>query len=132
MRPETADYLERARACLADAQQIAALPLPHIAAREAYLAAYHAGEAYVFERMGRPAKTHRGLRAMIARLAKDDPIIDRSLLSFLAEGYELKSIADYAAGPRVRTISLADAASAIGAAQRLIATITRALSAASS
>ena len=42
MKAETADYLAKARATLADAQQIAALPLPHVAAREAYLAAFHA------------------------------------------------------------------------------------------
>jgi hypothetical protein len=38
MKAETADYLAKARATLADAQKIAALPLPHVAAREAYLA----------------------------------------------------------------------------------------------
>jgi uncharacterized protein (UPF0332 family) len=49
MKSETADYLAKARSTLADAEQIAAVPLPHIAAREAYYAAYHAAEAYVFE-----------------------------------------------------------------------------------
>jgi hypothetical protein len=34
MKAETADYLAKARATLADAQQIATLPLPHIAARD--------------------------------------------------------------------------------------------------
>jgi hypothetical protein len=33
MTAETADYLAKARATLADAEQIAALPLPHVAAR---------------------------------------------------------------------------------------------------
>ena len=42
MKAETADYLEKARATLADARQIVALPLPHIAAREAFLAVYGA------------------------------------------------------------------------------------------
>jgi hypothetical protein len=35
MKSETADYLAKARTTLADAQRIAALPLLHIAAREA-------------------------------------------------------------------------------------------------
>ena len=35
MKPETADYLAKARATLDDARQIAMLPLPHVAAREA-------------------------------------------------------------------------------------------------
>jgi mono/diheme cytochrome c family protein len=40
MKAETADYLAKACATLKDAEQIAALPLPHIAAREAYLAVF--------------------------------------------------------------------------------------------
>jgi hypothetical protein len=35
MKAETDDYLANARATLADAEQIAMLPLPHVAAREA-------------------------------------------------------------------------------------------------
>jgi uncharacterized protein (UPF0332 family) len=42
MKAETADYLAKARAVLAGARRIAALPLPHVAAREAYLAVFHA------------------------------------------------------------------------------------------
>jgi hypothetical protein len=38
VNPEAADYLDKARSCLADAQQSAMLPLPH-------LAAYNAAEA---------------------------------------------------------------------------------------
>ena len=53
MKAETADYLAKARATLADAQEIAAMPLPHIAAREAYLAVFHAAEAYIFEQTGK-------------------------------------------------------------------------------
>ena len=41
MKAETADYLAEARAALAYAHQIATLPLPHIAAREAYGAVFH-------------------------------------------------------------------------------------------
>ena len=40
MKAETADYLAKASATLADAQQIAALLLPHVAGREAYYAAF--------------------------------------------------------------------------------------------
>ena len=127
MKAEAADYLDKARSCLADAKQIAALPLPHIAAREAYLAVYHAAKAYVFERTGKPAKTHRGLRATFSRLAKDEPRIDPSYLTFLAKAYELKSIADYSTGPMARAISVEDAASAIATAGRFIDTIAQLL-----
>ena len=53
MKPETADCLTKARECLDGAKQIAGLPLPQVAAREAYLAAFHAAEAYIFEQTGR-------------------------------------------------------------------------------
>ena len=96
MKPEAADYLGKARQCLDDAKQIAAAtPLYHIVAREAYLAAYHAAEAYLFERTGKAAKTHRGLRSEFGRLARGDPRISREFLTFLAKAYEYKSIADY-------------------------------------
>jgi hypothetical protein len=45
MKPETADCLAKARECPDGAKQIAGLPLPQVAAREAYLAAFHAAEA---------------------------------------------------------------------------------------
>ena len=77
MKPETADYLTKARATLADAQVIAALPLPHIAAREAYLAVFHAAETYIFEQTGKVAKTHRGVRSEFSRLAIAEPRIPR-------------------------------------------------------
>jgi hypothetical protein len=48
MKPEAADYIGKARQCLDDARQIATVTaLHHIVAREAYLAAYHAAEAYL-------------------------------------------------------------------------------------
>jgi PIN domain nuclease of toxin-antitoxin system len=65
MKAETADYLVKARSTLPDAQKIAALPLPHVAAREAYLAAFHAAEAYIFEQSGKVAKRRRGVRSKV-------------------------------------------------------------------
>jgi len=38
VKPQTADYLGKARHCLAGAKKIAATGLPDVAAREAYLA----------------------------------------------------------------------------------------------
>jgi hypothetical protein len=62
VNPETAEYLDKAHRCLAGAKTIAAAGLPDVAAREAYLAVYHAAEAYIFERTDKAAKTHRGVR----------------------------------------------------------------------
>ena len=69
MKPETAQFLDKAHECLADATRYQLL-VPRIAGREAYLAAFHAAEALFFERTGKIAKTHRGLRAQFARIAK--------------------------------------------------------------
>jgi uncharacterized protein (UPF0332 family) len=127
VKAETADCLATARECLAGAKQIAALPLPKVAAREAYLAAFHAAEAYIFELTGKAVKTHRGLRATFSRLARNEPRIDPEYLTFLARAYELKSIADYGIGPTARAISAEDAARATETAERFIDTITHLL-----
>jgi uncharacterized protein (UPF0332 family) len=121
VKPETADYLGKARQCLDDAKQIAAVtPLYHIVAREAYLAVFHAAEAYLFERSGKPAKTHRGLRGEFGRLARNDPRIDREFLTFLVEAYEYKSTADYGVGSTSRPITAEDARSALETAERFL------------
>ena len=127
MKAETADYLAKARATLADAEQIAALPLPHVAAREAYYAAYHAAEAYIFEQTGKAATTHRGVRSEFGRLARGEPGIDRELTRFLATAYQLKATADYGIGPTVAPISADQAAAAITTARRFVDTITQLL-----
>ena len=127
MKPETADCLAKARECLDGAKQIAGLPLPQVAAREAYLAAFHAAEAYIFEQTGRTVKTHRGLRSTFSRLARSEPRIAPEYLTFLARAYELKSIADYSIGPAARPITDDDAARAIETAERLIDTISQLL-----
>lgn len=69
------------------------------AGRNAYLAVFHAAQAYVFEVSNKVTKTHAGLRAEFSRLAKDDPRIDRFYITFLAQAYSLKEIADYELGP---------------------------------
>jgi uncharacterized protein (UPF0332 family) len=86
VKAETADYLDKSRHCVAGAKTIAAAGLPDVAAREAYLAAYHAAEAYIFERTNKAAKTHRGVRSQFNRLAQREPGIEREFLTFLVGG----------------------------------------------
>jgi uncharacterized protein (UPF0332 family) len=94
--PEAARFLDKARLSLADATLYQPI-VPRIAGREAYLAAYHAAEALIFERTGKIAKTHRGLRAQFALLARDVSI-DQAIWEILGQAYELKSLADYGTG----------------------------------
>ena len=118
MTPEAERFLDKARECLADARLYQA-QAPRIAGREAYLSAYHAAEALIRERTGKVAKTHRGVRAEFARLTRSDARVDRSLSEFLAQAYELKSIADYGTG-RDGVVTSEAAAAAVDTAARFI------------
>ncbi|HEY3638771.1 MAG TPA: HEPN domain-containing protein [Rhizomicrobium sp.] len=122
MKPETVLYLEKARQCLADAERLQAI-VPRVAGREAYLAAFHAAEAFIYERSGRSAKTPSGLRARFALFAKEEPRIESELSEFVGRAYELKSLADYGMA-REATISSDIALAAFATAARFVDRIT--------
>jgi len=90
------------------------------AGRAAYLAAFHAAQAFIFERTGRFPKTHQGVRGQFGGLARGDTRIDISLRRFLTDGYDLKSVADYGIGDDA-TVSAEDADEAIETANRFVA-----------
>ena len=119
MTPEAARFMDAARQHLAHAMAVATLGIDEIAGREAYLAAFHAAEAILHDRTGRVVKTHRGLRTEFARLARDEPAIDPTCTKFLAEAYEITSLADYGTDPKV-IISSEQTATAIQSARRFI------------
>lgn len=123
MTPEIHHHLRTANRCLKDATTLR-LSLPRLAARESYLAAYHAAEAYLLYSTAKIAKTHSGLRAEFARLAKDDPRIDLDFARFLAEAYELKSIADYSTDPE-SDITVEDAETTLQTACRFVSLVER-------
>lgn len=118
MTPEAAEALATARQHLSDAKAIRGLQIAHVAAREAY----HAAEAFIHERTGRSVKTHTGLRTVFARLAKGEPRLDPAFSQFLANAYDLKSLADYADRPAAR-VSTEDADQAIEMADRFIGVV---------
>lgn len=119
MKPETAKALDKARTCLTKAEQMLAIDLADEAARSAYMAAFHAAQALVFERTGKVAKTHAGVRIEFSRLAKDEAGFDRALISFLGQSYEFKTISDYGVDPGV-TITAEHARNAITTATRFV------------
>ncbi len=84
MRSEALAYLTKARQSLNEARIVLANDLAGAAGRAAYLAAFHAAQAYIFDITGKASKTHTGLRSEFARLAKDDTRLDRPLSAFLA------------------------------------------------
>jgi uncharacterized protein (UPF0332 family) len=95
--------------------------------RAGYLAAYHPARAFIVACTNRVAKMHSGVRSEFARLAKDNPAIERRLTSFLARAYNLKVAADYAVGSSVG-VSAKEAAEAIEGATRFVQAVEKALS----
>lgn len=124
--PEAGEYLAKAGKLLYEARAVAAIGLWEAAGRAAYLAAFQAAQAFIFSRTGKVAKTHSGVRSEFARLAKDEPRIDKAFSSFLAQAYLLKTIADYGTGPD-NGVSKADAEEAIDTAAQFVARITELL-----
>ena len=122
MTPEASDHLEKARHCLSRARIILASDVPEVAAREAYLAAFHAAQALIAERTGKDARTHRGVHVQFARLTRNEPTLDDELRRFLPQSYDMKAIADYGVGPN-DGVPMAQAAVAIEIAERLVARI---------
>jgi uncharacterized protein (UPF0332 family) len=73
VKAETALYLEKAQTLLAEADAIFGIHLNEAAGRAAYLAGFHAAQAFIFERTGRTSKTHNRVHTEFLRLTKDDP-----------------------------------------------------------
>jgi uncharacterized protein (UPF0332 family) len=125
--PQAAEFLAKARHLLAEADIMFGAGLNDAAGRTAYLAGFHAAQAFIFEREGKMFKTHRGVQREFLRLTKDDPRMDRETRSFLSRSYNLKSIADYETGPGSE-VSAERAAAAVEGGNRFVAHISALLS----
>jgi uncharacterized protein (UPF0332 family) len=97
--PEAVEYLAKARQCLSNARASLGFGLSNDAGRGAYLSAFHASQAFIFEHTGKPAKTHQGVQSEFHRLAREEPRIDKAFPPFLTQAYNLKAVADYETGP---------------------------------
>ena len=93
MKPQSAEFLEKSRQFLAKAQDLLdAHRWPDEAGRAAYLAGFHAAQAFIFESTGKSAKRHGGVQRQFAGFVKDDPRFDVELRAFLPRAYNLKAI----------------------------------------
>ena len=126
MRPETRNYLDKARQSLNRSRAILAIGLGEEAGRAAYLAAFHAAQALIFEQTGRVAKTHRGVHGQFLRLTTGIAGVDTELRRFMSEGYKIKATADYEVGPEA-VVPLPEAAAAIEIAARFIEAVSELL-----
>jgi uncharacterized protein (UPF0332 family) len=126
VRPETRNYLDKARQSLNRSRAILAIGLGEEAGRAAYLAAFHAAQALIFEQTGRVAKTHRGVHGQFLRLTTGIAGVDTELRRFMSEGYKIKATADYEVGPEA-VVPLPEAAAAIEIAARFIEAVSELL-----
>ena len=63
MSPEAGRYLDKARKLLADGETMLAVGLNEAAGRNAYLAGFHAAQAFLFDGVGKVFKSHHGVQA---------------------------------------------------------------------
>lgn len=130
MTPEAAGFLRKARRYLERARIMLGVNLHEDAGRAAYLASFHAAQAFIFENLGKVFKTHKGVQTEFFRLTKDDPRFGLELRAFLSQAYNLKAIADYEEGEDSPTFA-ERAAAAIETAARFVECIAGLLAAGS-
>ena len=99
MTPEASLFLQKAQKHLEHASIMLGVGLNDDAGRAAYLAGFHAAQAFIFEQIGKAFKSHNGVQTEFLRLTKDDPRFTSDLRTFLSHAYNLKAIADYETGP---------------------------------
>ena len=126
MTPEASGYLSKAWQCLGYARINIGVGLGNDAGRNAYLCAFHAAQAFIFERTEKVAKSHQGVHTEFNRLAKDEPRINLDVRRFLPQAYNLKAVADYEMGPDSE-VPLVRAEAAIANAEEFIVCIQQLL-----
>lgn len=85
MTPEAAQSLDIARQHLAAADASIGIPIAFVAAREAYLAGYHAAMAYVLEMTGRRQRLIRDCEASLRAWRGPKLALTSGLLGFWLE-----------------------------------------------
>jgi uncharacterized protein (UPF0332 family) len=120
MTPEAAQFLAKALKLLQEAEAMLGIALNDAAGRSAYLAGFHAAQAFIFEKIGRTVRTHKGVHTEFQRLTKDDPNFVPDLRAFLSHAYNLKAIADYQTGPGAE-VSAQQAMWALAQAKQFVA-----------
>jgi uncharacterized protein (UPF0332 family) len=98
--------------------------LNEAAGRNAYLASFHAVQAFLFDSLGKVLKSHHGVQAEFLRTTREDKSIDGDMRAFLSRAYNLKAIADYETGPGSE-ISRERAAVAVEAGKRFVALLAQ-------
>lgn len=124
MTPEADRLFSFALKKLDGAERILTIDLHEAAGREAYHAALAAARALIIHSGRKAPKTHNGTRTMFAEVLRSGIAFDPNLAKFLADGFEIKSAADYADGAPV---DRGDAEDAVRRARSFIETVQRLL-----
>jgi uncharacterized protein (UPF0332 family) len=99
MKPESEDYLVKAKQKLDRAERVLQAQLSDIAAREAYLAALGAARAAIFELAEIVTKMHSGAGQKFHELVGRRRLIAADLMTVLDDGRDIKSAVDYDTSP---------------------------------
>ncbi len=109
MNTEADRLLKFAEHKLANAEKILAIDIYETAGREAYHSALAAARAVIVNSGRKAPKTHNGTRKVFAETIRQGIAFETSLAKFLADGFEIKSAADYADGAPVDRTDAEDA-----------------------
>ena len=126
MTPEVSRFLDKARKLLEHATTMLGVGLNEDAGRTAYLAGFHAAQAFIFETAQKVFKSHKGVHTEFLRLTKDDPRFTADQRIFLSQTYNLKAIADYETGPGSE-VSAERAVRAVAAGKQFVEHIAKLL-----
>jgi len=123
---EAADYLATSRVMLEKGAKMLTVELFDEAGRAAYLAAFHAAQALLFDRRGRAMKTHAGVQSEFGLLARTEPSLPAWLPGFLSRAFAYKSGADYGIGS-LKPVTAPDATDALARAAEFVAAVASVL-----
>lgn len=108
-----------------DAEVVLEAGVLSVAGREAYIAMHRAAQALIFELMGKRPKTHNGVQALFAELARGEPGLGVAMAASLSRAYPLKQESDYGSRERVTLEEsrrvLTEAREFVGAVRRFLA-----------
>jgi len=124
--PEADRFILKARNLLNHGAIMLRVNLNDDAGRTAYLAGFHAAQAFIFENNGKVVKSHNGVQIEFLRLTKDDTRFTADQRVFLSQTYNLNAIADYETGPGA-VVSPEPAAAALETGKNFVAHIERLL-----
>jgi uncharacterized protein (UPF0332 family) len=97
--PDTEAFLWKARQFLDKGQAMRAAGWHDEAGRAAYLAGFHAAQAYIVRHDGAIPRTHAGVQTRFAFHAQRSGEFSLEARRFLSRAYALKAIADYEIAP---------------------------------